>query len=107
MPLAGFSSEMLTDAFLQAQAYNRRVKDHDPEIDYWSIGWNYMPPAGGSQVHPHLSVLGQFLPTPLEEKVFSASKRYQELNGSIFWKALIEKEKESHERYLADIGQTS
>ena len=107
VPLTSFSSTMLTDAFLLFQTYCNRIEELQSKPRYWSVGWNYMSPSGGSQVHPHLQVIGQTMPSPLEEKVLSASAEYQRKNHSYFWKDLIERERELGERHLGDIGQTT
>jgi galactose-1-phosphate uridylyltransferase len=107
VPMADFSPAMLTDAFLLSKAYYDKVKERDDKSRYWSVGWNYMPPSGGSQVHPHLQIIGQTIPSPLEERVFLASEKYRQENGAGFWQDLIEKERELGERYLGDIGNTT
>ena len=107
VPLIDFDLPLLVNAFALSQSYYRRIEEMDSKLRYWSIGWNYMPPSGGSQVHPHLQIFGQVLPTPLDEKVFSASTQYQQQNSSSFWHDLIEEEQRIGERYLGNIGQTT
>jgi len=107
VPLNSFSPTMIVDAFLLFQTYCARIDELQNKARYWSAGWNYMPPSGGSQIHPHFQVIGQTIPTPLEEKVLSASAEYHRKNHSLFWQDLIEKEQRLDERYLGDIGQTS
>jgi UDPglucose--hexose-1-phosphate uridylyltransferase len=54
IPLDGFDTETVLNALLAAQAYIRAVQKSDPAAKYHFIAWNYMPPSGGSLVHPHL-----------------------------------------------------
>ena len=105
--MKGFHPVMLTDAMRLSQRYMSRIREIGEEVDYWSIGWNYMPPSGGSQVHPHLQVMGQNHPTPLEEKVINASRDYHERYGGVYFKDLVKKEKELGLRYLGDTGDVS
>jgi len=102
-----FQPNMLSDAMQLSQHYMRRIREIGDDVKSWSIGWNYMPPSGGSQVHPHLQVLGQNYPTPLEDKVINASKNYHDRYGSIYFKDLVNREKELGLRYLGDTGAVS
>ncbi|MDY7030941.1 MAG: hypothetical protein SVY10_03420 [Thermodesulfobacteriota bacterium] len=105
--MGDFNPDMLTDAMALSQMYMTRIREIGEEVNYWSVGWNYMPPSGGSQVHPHLQVMGQNQPTPLEEKVINASKEYSEQYGSIYFQDLVQKEKELGVRYLGETGDIS
>ena len=102
-----FSPKMLTDVFKLSQIYMNRIKETGEDVKYWSIGWNYMPPSGGSQVHPHIQVMGQNYPTPMEEKVINASKNYYDKHNSVFFRDLVKKEKELGLRYIGDTGDIS
>ncbi|MDY7037515.1 MAG: hypothetical protein SV375_15290 [Thermodesulfobacteriota bacterium] len=102
-----FTPPMLVNALELCQLYMNRTKERGEVIDYWSIGWNYMPPSGGSQVHSHFQVMGQNYPTPLEEKVIKASKNYYDRYGTIYFKDLERKEKELGLRYIGSTGEVS
>lgn len=107
VPFRDFNSRMLADAFMLSQDYFNRVGEMGNGPRYKSVIWNYMPPAGGSQIHPHLQMIGQSMPSPIESKIFSASAAYKKQNSSIFWQDLIEEEKRLGERYLGDTGQAT
>ncbi|MFH2013132.1 MAG: hypothetical protein ABIJ37_10615 [Pseudomonadota bacterium] len=102
-----FHPVMLTDAMSITQSYIRRVEEMDGEVNHWSIGWNYMPISGSSQLHPHLQVIGQNHPTPMEEKVINASRDYHKRYAGVYFKNLVKKEKELGLRYLGDTGDVS
>jgi galactose-1-phosphate uridylyltransferase len=106
LDLPDFGEEMLTHGFLASQIYLKRVLKHDPEAKYCSVNWNYMPPAGGSQVHPHLQILASYSPSRYQRELLEASKRYCEENGTNFWADLIDKEQELGERYIGSEGNT-
>jgi galactose-1-phosphate uridylyltransferase len=44
------------DAFVNAAAYLKRIREMDPEAVYMAIAQNHLPSAGGSLLHPHLQV---------------------------------------------------
>lgn len=102
-----FDREMLTDALLGCQQYLKRVRDHDPKAEYFYIGWNYMPPAGGSVVHPHLQPEATYQPPPYQKEIMDASLRYNHDNGDCFWTDLIAAEKARDERYVAGTGSVA
>ncbi|MFH2012340.1 MAG: hypothetical protein ABIJ37_06550 [Pseudomonadota bacterium] len=102
-----FHPEMLNNAISLPQSYIRRVEEVEGEVKHWSLCWNYMPTAGGSQLHPHIQVIGQNNPTPMEEKVINASRDYNERYGGVYFKDLVKKEKEVGLRYLGDTGDVS
>ena len=102
-----FNTKMLTDVFKLSQMYINRIKETGEDVKYWSIGWNYMPPSGGSQVHPHIQVMGQNYPTPMEEKVINATRNYYNKHSSAYFEDLIRKEKELGLRYIGDTGDIS
>ncbi len=74
----------------------------NPSISYAVIGWNYLPPAGASLVHPHMQVSMRDIqfnyPAFIEEK----SKQYYEENHSNFWEDIICKE-----RLINQLGRVS
>jgi galactose-1-phosphate uridylyltransferase len=102
-----FSREMLTDALLGCQQYLKRVRDYDPKAEYFYIGWNYMPPAGGSVVHPHLQPEAAYQPPPYQRELLEASSRYYRDNGTCFWSDLLAIEKERSERYVGSTGDVA
>lgn len=104
--LENFTGEMLTDGFLAGQTYCHRVLAYDPEARYCSVGWNYMPPSGGTQVHPHFQVSMDPLPAPFQGELLEASRRYQGENGGNFWDDLITEERRWEERYIGTTGRT-
>ena len=102
--LPDFTQEMLTNALIASQTYLKRVHEYDARARYLRIGWNYMPPSGSSQPHPHLQVEASYLPTPYEREIMEASQQYYITNGTNFWSDLITKEQQLGERYIGDTG---
>ncbi|MBU7028008.1 MAG: hypothetical protein HXS48_13820 [Theionarchaea archaeon] len=65
----------------------------NPSLSYAVIGWNYLPPAGASLVHPHMQVSMRDIqfnyPAFIEEK----SRQYFDKNESNYWEDIICKER--------------
>jgi len=102
--LSDFTEGMLADGFSACQVYLQRVLEYDPGAKYHSILWNYMPPSGASQIHPHLQSLADYVPDNSLRELLEASQQYYQSNGTIFWSDLIAKEIELGERYIASTG---
>ncbi len=105
--LPDFTQKMLTDALMAAQTYLKRVHQYDAGAKYIYLGWNYMPPSGASQVHPHLQVEAAYLPAPYQQELLQASQKYYTANGSNFWHDLVAEEESLEERYIGETGDIS
>ena len=99
-----FTEDILVNAFLTCQSYFQKVLEYDPGAKYHSMGWNYMPVAGGSIVHPHLQLEADTYPFHYQGKLYEASMSYAQNNSSNYWVDLISKEKELGERYIDTTG---
>jgi galactose-1-phosphate uridylyltransferase len=106
VPLAGFTAEILSQAFSAARTFLRRVVEKDPAVRFFSINWNYLPMSGGSIIHPHLQILAGELPTNYQGELIQGCRRYQKRRGRVYWDDLIATEKDMGERYIASLGDT-
>ena len=104
--MTDFTEEILTNAFMASQIYLKKVSEHDRREEYCFTDWNYMPPSGGSMIHPHLQVFASDIPTEYQRVMLEASKEYYNGQKSNFWDDLIEKERELGERYIGAVGRT-
>lgn len=98
-PVDGFSKEDITDALRAARRYLTLSFKADPQARFCSINWNYMPPSGGTEVHPHLQIIMDRYPTFLQELMLKGSKDRPGL-----WKEYVQKEMELDERYILKVG---
>lgn len=105
IPLNGFSPELISNAFLACQDFFHRVVSTNPEVMYFSINWNYMPPAGSSLVHPHLQPIAGEAPTNAQKQLVRASHEYVIHYIAHYWRDLVKKEEELGERYLGRVGR--
>jgi len=106
IPLDGFDTETVRDALLAAQAYIKAVQKTDPAAKYHFIAWNYLPPSGGSLVHPHLQSNAGYYAAYYHKQVLDASEKYYLEKGTNFWSDLVEQERQTGERYVGKIGNT-
>jgi UDPglucose--hexose-1-phosphate uridylyltransferase len=105
IPLDGFTPELISDAFLACQDFFQRVASRNSEVAYFSINWNYMPPAGSSLIHPHLQPIAGETPTNTQNELIRASHEYVTQHITHYWRDLVEKEKDVGERYLGKMGR--
>jgi UDPglucose--hexose-1-phosphate uridylyltransferase len=106
IPLSGFKLETVHDALLAAQDFVKSVHQADSAVKHHFIAWNYMPPSGGSLVHPHLQGNAGRRPTNFQKLLLDSSRRYYRKNGTNYWSDLLEQEKQAGERYIGRIGGT-
>jgi len=102
-----FEKDRLVDGFLVSIDYLKRIKREDQKVLYASINCNYMPPAGGGLVHPHLQTVASPSPTHYMDQVIRASRRYMNSQGRSFWEEYIAEEEKRGERFIGRIGRVS
>ncbi len=99
-----FDHETVYNALAAALTYLKRVQEIDTGAKYSFIAWNYMPPAGGSLVHPHLQCNAGYHPTNQQKEVIEASGRYYKEKGTNYWNDLVEQERKTGERWVGKTG---
>jgi UDPglucose--hexose-1-phosphate uridylyltransferase len=104
IPLSEFDLETVLNALLAAHSYIKKVQQADPDAKYGFIAWNYMPPSGGSLIHPHMQCNIGYLPTNYQKQILEASQRYHEKAGTNFWSDLVEQERQIGQRYIGTTG---
>ncbi|MBU7018806.1 MAG: hypothetical protein HXS44_14945 [Theionarchaea archaeon] len=73
----------------------------NPSLSSAVIGWNYLPPAGASLVHPHMQVSMRDIPFNYPAFMEEKSRQYYNKNKTNYWKDIIQKE-----RHIKTIGRT-
>ncbi len=106
VPLKGFDVETIHNALLAAQEYIKHVQEFDRRAIYHFIAWNYMPPSGGSLIHPHLQSNAGYYPTDYQAQILEASEKYYQEKGTNYWSDLLEEEKKNKQRYIGQVGHT-
>jgi len=101
-----FDLETVLNTLIAAHTYIKRVQKVDAGAKYSFIAWNYMPPAGGSLIHPHLQSNAGYYPTDYQKQILEASDRYYKEKGTNYWSDLVEQERRTGERWVGKIGGT-
>ena len=97
--------EFMRDGFAVCRDYFHRVVEMNLGYKYCSINWNYMPPAGGGLIHPHLQTIASHRPTNFMQKLLSSAQNYAaSSNGDSLWNNLIALEKKADKRFIANTG---
>jgi len=90
--------EALLEAF-------RCIRENDARARYFSINCNYMPPSGGSLVHPHVQGIAGEWPTNYQRIMIEKSSDFFRANESVFWDALMDEERILLERLIDGAGR--
>ncbi len=91
-------------AFRLAQRFQRVVAARLPAARHRSVNWNFMPPSGGSLVHPHLQLVAGDRPYRFSRALTEATRAYRARTGRDYWPALLEAERERGERLIGVTG---
>ncbi|HNR11837.1 MAG TPA: hypothetical protein PLG17_00685 [Thermodesulfobacteriota bacterium] len=102
--LTQFSESLLFNGFLAAQAFFNHVAEKNSRCKYFCINWNYMPPSGGSLIHPHLHLMADKEPSDHHRLLMQRGKRYYKKFGINYWDDLIEEERRRKVRYIGETG---
>ena len=70
------------------------------------VTWNFMPPAGGSQLHPHLQVIHASQPTNGQRRLLAAETAWAAQSGRTFAADLSAAERARGERWIGESGGT-
>jgi galactose-1-phosphate uridylyltransferase len=106
--LDGLTPEVMRNAFFVCRDYFHRMAEMDLGYEYCSINWNYMPPAGGGMVHPHLQTIVGAKPTNFMQRLMASALNYAAASeGGNLWRNLLVWEKEAKERFIANTGAIS
>jgi UDPglucose--hexose-1-phosphate uridylyltransferase len=104
--LTEFTLETIFNALLAAHTFLKDVLKADHAVKHHFIAWNYMPPSGGSLVHPHLQANAGYRPTVYQKLLLESSRKYYRKTGQNYWRDLLRQEEKMGERYIGKIGQT-
>lgn len=107
LELNQFTPKLLEDCFKTCLKYFELVHEKHPQIKYWYINWNHLPPGAASIIHPHVQITAESESSPYLQELVEKSKSYYEQNGSNYWSDLAEAEKASRERFIGEIGSVN
>jgi galactose-1-phosphate uridylyltransferase len=104
LSLSELTADVMMSGFGVCMDYFYRMKNVSPGLDFCSINWNYMPPAGGGLIHPHLQTIVSESPTHFMANIIEKAQNYRHTTGGNLWRDIIDYEKEKGERYIASTG---
>ena len=107
-PMAAMPEQPIGDGLKLARDFfaltGHRVEDGRA---FGLVTWNYMPPAGASQVHPHLQIVLTASPGNALTRELAAESGYLQSHGRCYAEALLSAEIEAQERYVGATGCVS
>ncbi|MHB8331787.1 MAG: hypothetical protein ACYDEA_06275 [Candidatus Dormibacteria bacterium] len=102
----GFTPRQLADGLLAAQQYFLALAPA-PRGTYSLVTWNYMPPAGATQVHAHLQGFSTNRPGSVLEEEVRRSRSFFRRMGHPFWEELVVEERSRGQRFLGEGRHTA
>jgi len=100
-----FQPALLSDALKLSAFYLQQVYQKG-KAKYAEIGANYLYPAGGSIMHPHLQVLASNGAHYLIKLYMENGKKHYQKYSKNYWEELVERERRLGVRYVGRIGNT-
>ena len=108
IPMDELTPHTMKDGFEVCRDYFHRLAEMNLGYKYCSINWNYMPPAGGGLIHPHLQTIVGKKPTNFMQRLISSAQSHAAAeNGESLWHNLIAMEKDAKERFITNTGAIS
>ena len=105
LPMDALPAAIIADALKLAREFIQRAVRTLPGPRSWGIvTWNYMPPAGASQVHPHMQVIVTDAPGNALRRELQAEARFLERHGVPYAQALDAAERAQGERAVLRDG---
>ncbi len=100
LSLNEFTPEILKDCFAACIETFEHAARINPELRFWNINWNCLPPGAASIIHPHVQIFADAVPTPYLKELIDKSQEYHSEEHLNFWHDLIDAEKRNGERYI-------
>jgi len=103
VPMHALPPDMIADSLKLARDFirdaARSVKGREV---FGIVTWNYMPPSGASQVHPHMQVIVTDTPGNALRRELAAESRFLERRGVAYPRALLEAERSAGQRLILE-----
>jgi len=102
LDLDEFNVKLLRDNLAASKDYILSIYGKDKEAAWPIYIWNHMPPSAGSIIHPHVQILVESQPLPMQAELLRKGEEYLNLNGRNYWQDLVEEERELSQRFIHD-----
>lgn len=103
-PMDALRPAMIADALKLARDFIREARAMVAGDAFGIVTWNYMPPAGASQVHPHMQVIVTDTPGNALRRELEAEARFFERHGVAWPATLLDAERRAGERIVLEEG---
>jgi LAO/AO transport system ATPase len=105
VPMHALPPRMIADSLALARDFiGEAAKSMAGRECYGIVTWNYMPPSGASQVHPHMQVIVTDTPGNALKRELRAEGEFQERHGLAYPGVLVDSEKQNGSRIVLEEG---
>jgi len=105
-PMCDMPVRVIEDGVGIARDFYLQIAEAAAEDRYGIVTWNYMPPSGGSQIHPHMQVIHTTHPGNGSIRHLAAATAWRDANGRSYVADLIERERADGERWIGESDRT-
>lgn len=103
--LTEMEASWIAAAFSLAQRFQQAIAARRPAAVHRSLNWNFMPPSGGSLVHPHAQLVAGDRPYRFPAALAEAVRGYRSRTGRDYWSDLLAAEHRLGERVIGTTGR--
>lgn len=103
-PMDALRPAMIADALMLARDFIREARAAVPGEAFGIVTWNYMPPSGASQVHPHMQVIVTDTPGNALRRELEAEAGFFERHGVPWSSVLLQAERTARVRFVLEEG---
>jgi galactose-1-phosphate uridylyltransferase len=105
VPMDQVPAQLVIDGLTAARDFMRLAQKQVAGGEGFGIvTWNYMPPAGATQVHPHMQVIVSRNPGNALRRSLDAAARYRARSGRCYHADLVATERARGERWIGEAG---
>ncbi len=104
IPLDDVPLPVIEDGIGIARDFFQRLAADGVQPGYGIVTWNYMPPAGGTQIHPHIQVIHTSNPGNRLRRELAAEYAWRQRHGSNYWAELLAAERREGVRWIGESG---
>ena len=106
-PMDAIPLQVIEDGVGIAREFFQRIESKPSAgaaPSYGIVTWNYMPPSGGTQVHPHMQVYHTTNPGNALRRELAAELAYRERHGRPYMADLLAAERAAGARWVGESG---
>ena len=105
VPMDAVPPQLVIDGLTAARDFMRLAQHQVSGGEAFGIvTWNYMPPAGATQVHPHMQVIVSRNPGNALRRSLASAASWRERTGRCYHAALVDTERGLGERWVGEAG---